>query len=102
MRQAGRPVPPPAMDAIAAYSGKWVLRTPTSLHRKLTKRAREERVSLNALAVAMLAEGLGQRTGHDAYARAGIVTYVAAARGHGWVGTPRNVLRPSRRRPQAR
>ena len=61
MRQAGRPVPPPTAEAADTYSGKWVLRTPKSLHRSLAERARQEGVSLNALAVAMLAQGLGQR-----------------------------------------
>jgi len=65
MRQAGRPVPPPTAEATETYSGKWVLRTPKSLHRSLAERAHEEGVSLNALAVAMLAQGLGQRTSRD-------------------------------------
>jgi antitoxin HicB len=65
MREAGRPVPPPAVDTADAYSGKWVLRTPKSLHRGLAERARQEGVSLNALAVAMLAQGLGQRMPRD-------------------------------------
>ena len=55
MRQANR-------QAAETYSGKWVLRTPKSLHRGLAERARQEGVSLNALAIAMLAQGLGQRT----------------------------------------
>lgn len=62
MRQAGRPLPPPTADATETYSGKWVVRTPKSLHRHLVERAREEGVSLNALTVAMLAQGLGQVT----------------------------------------
>jgi antitoxin HicB len=61
MRAAGRTVPPPTAQASEAYSGKWVLRTPKSLHRSLAEQARHEGVSLNALAVAMLAQGLGQR-----------------------------------------
>ena len=58
---AGRSVPAPTAEATEGYSGKWVLRTPKSLHRGLAERARQEGVSLNALAVAMLAQGLGQR-----------------------------------------
>ena len=54
-------IPPPTAGAADAYSGKRVLRTPNSLHRGLAERAREEGVSLNAFAVAMLAQGLGQR-----------------------------------------
>ena len=61
MQEAGRPIPPPTTEASDAYSGKWVLRTPKSLHRGLAERARQEGVSLNALAVTMLAQGLGQR-----------------------------------------
>ncbi len=65
MVQAGRPVPSPTGDPSDDYSGKWVLRTPKSLHRGLAERARQEGVSLNALAVAMLAQGLGQRMQRD-------------------------------------
>ena len=65
MREAGRQAPPPTVDVTDAYSGKWVLRTPKSLHRGLAERARQEGVSLNALAVAMLAQGLGQRMPRD-------------------------------------
>jgi antitoxin HicB len=65
MVEAGRPVPPPTMESVDSYSGKWVLRAPKSLHRGLVERARAEGVSLNALAVAMLAQGLGLRIGRD-------------------------------------
>jgi antitoxin HicB len=61
MREAGRPVPLPGAEPAAGYSGKWVLRTPRSLHQSLAERARREGVSLNTLAVALLAEGLGHR-----------------------------------------
>lgn len=65
MQEAGRPVPSPLDDPAEGYSGKWVLRTPKFLHRVLAERARQEGVSLNALAVAMLAQGLGQRMPRD-------------------------------------
>ncbi|MBF0562652.1 MAG: type II toxin-antitoxin system HicB family antitoxin [Alphaproteobacteria bacterium] len=61
-RLRGDSLPPPSRDDLAAYSGKWVLRTPKSLHRKLSERAKMEGVSLNMLAVSLLAEGLGERT----------------------------------------
>ena len=61
MREAGRAVPAPGADPSEAYSGKWVLRAPRSLHRSLAERARREGVSLNMLAVTLLAEGLGHR-----------------------------------------
>jgi antitoxin HicB len=37
------------------------LRAPKSLHKKLALRAKHEGVSLNTLAVTLLAEGLGER-----------------------------------------
>jgi antitoxin HicB len=63
MIEAGRPVPAPSIEVAEGYSEKWVLRTPKSLHRDLAERARAEGVSLNALAVAMLARGWGEGQG---------------------------------------
>ena len=40
------------------------MRVPKSLHRRLAERTKAEGVSLNTLAVTLLAEGLGRR-GHD-------------------------------------
>lgn len=40
------------------YSGQWRMRVPKSLHAALTRRAKREGVSLNALASILLAEGL--------------------------------------------
>jgi len=79
MRQAGRALPPPTVEATEAYSGKWVVRTPKSLHRGLAERAREEGVSLNTLAIAMLAQGLGQEPRRKARGAA-----------PGYTGTKRN------------
>jgi antitoxin HicB len=59
MKEAGRPIPPASVDADESYSGKWQLRAPRSLHRRLAERAKREGVSLNALAITLLAEGLG-------------------------------------------
>lgn len=61
MREAGRPIPPPSVEAVESYSGKWQLRAPKSLHRRLAERAKREGVSLNTLAVTLLAESLGER-----------------------------------------
>ncbi len=47
MREAGRPIPPPSVEAVENYSGKWQLRAPKSLHRRLAERAKHEGVSLN-------------------------------------------------------
>lgn len=62
-RRHGDPIPSPTQDDTAGYSGKWVLRTPKSLHRRLAERAKAEGVSLNMLAVSLLAEGVGTRVG---------------------------------------
>src|SRR6266702_6179400 len=56
MKEAGRPIPPPSVEPVETYSGKWQLRAPKSLHRKLAERAKREGVSLNSLVVALLAE----------------------------------------------
>jgi antitoxin HicB len=61
MTEAARPIPPPTLEPTEPYSGKWQLRAPKSLHRKLAERAKREGVSLNTLAVALLAEGLGAK-----------------------------------------
>jgi len=61
MREAGRKVPSPGADPGDGYSGKWQMRTPKSLHRRLAEQARREGVSLNTLAVTLLAQGLGER-----------------------------------------
>jgi antitoxin HicB len=45
-------------------SGKFITRVPKTLHTRLAARARQEGVSMNALVVAYLAEGLGRREAH--------------------------------------
>ncbi|WP_449246640.1 type II toxin-antitoxin system HicB family antitoxin [Desulfarculus baarsii] len=53
-------------DALPAasvpYSGQFRIRVPKSLHATLAARAKAEGVSLNTMAVAILAEGLGRRS----------------------------------------
>jgi antitoxin HicB len=70
-RELGDPVPPPR-PSDNAYSGRWNMRVPRSLHRRLAERAKAEGVSLNTLAVTLLAdavtllaEGLGRRGRDD-------------------------------------
>lgn len=60
-REFGDPIPPPSRPSDDAYSGRWNMRVPKSLHRRLAERAKAEGVSLNTLAVTLLAEGLGRR-----------------------------------------
>lgn len=59
---AGLPVPPPSPpSAVPTRPGRFVVRLPRSLHERLAERAAREGVSLNQLALAYLAEGLGRR-----------------------------------------
>ena len=58
-------MPPPSIQPTESYSGKWQLRAPKSLHRRQAERAKREGVSLNTLAVTLLAEGLGERAAHE-------------------------------------
>ncbi|MFN9774605.1 MAG: type II toxin-antitoxin system HicB family antitoxin [Burkholderiales bacterium] len=53
------PVPEPHGGGVA--SGRFVARVPKSLHAQLALRAKAEGVSLNALVLALLAQGLGRR-----------------------------------------
>jgi antitoxin HicB len=48
-------IPEPVPDE--EFSGKFVLRLPKSLHRKLARNAKKENISLNQYAVYLLAEG---------------------------------------------
>ena len=52
----GRPVPKPGE---VGASGKFVLRVPKSLHARLMVRAKQEGVSMNTLAITLLAGSLG-------------------------------------------
>jgi antitoxin HicB len=57
----GDPIPAPSRARRSGYSGRWVLRTSKSMHKRLAERAKAEGVSLNMLAVTLLAQGLGER-----------------------------------------
>ncbi len=61
--QLDRPIPPPSRPE--TYSGKWQMRVPKSIHRRLAERAKVEGVSLNTLVVTLISEGLGQRERRD-------------------------------------
>jgi len=51
----------PSSQQDSAYSGRILLRTPSSLHRRLVELAGQEGVSLNQLLNTILAEALGAR-----------------------------------------
>jgi antitoxin HicB len=57
-KQFGDPIPKPRKTT-TEYSGQWRMRAPKSLHASLANRAKEEGVSLNTLAITLLAHGLG-------------------------------------------
>jgi len=46
-----------------SVSGKFIQRVPKTIHAKLVQRAKQEGVSLNALVLAFIAEGIGKRQG---------------------------------------
>lgn len=54
----GLEIPEPGEDV--TFSGKFVVRVPTSLHRKLATQAKEEGVSLNTLIVTLLSGEVGK------------------------------------------
>jgi len=65
-KETNRPIPAPG--SVATASGQFRLRVPKSLHARLVRRADREGVSMNTLAVALLAEGMG-RAGRPAQKR---------------------------------
>lgn len=61
MKESGREIPKPG----GAQGGKFIVRVPRSIHARLSARARQEGVSMNALVSVFLAESLGRREGRD-------------------------------------
>lgn len=58
-QEDGTSIPEP--NSLSQYSGQWRIRVPKSLHAQLDSKAKLEGVSLNTLAVALLAEGIGRK-----------------------------------------
>jgi len=56
----GDQIPTPS-KTITEFSGQWRMRAPKSLHAALSIRAKEEGVSLNTMALTLLALGLGMK-----------------------------------------
>jgi predicted HicB family RNase H-like nuclease len=65
MGEAGRPIPPRSVEPTESYSGKWQLRAPNRYVVDWPSAPSAKGVSLNTLAVTLLAEGLGERTGRE-------------------------------------
>lgn len=61
LRSKKLPVPAPNSGGVA--SGKFVARVPKTVHAQLATRARAEGVSLNALVLTFIAQGLGGSVG---------------------------------------
>jgi hypothetical protein len=55
-------IPEPAPVEIVEHSGKFVLRLPTSLHMQLSRRAEQEKTSLNQLLLMLISESMGRWT----------------------------------------
>jgi len=53
----------PAPNSGGVASGKFVARVPKTVHAQLTTRAKAESVSLNALVLTCIAQGLGRKEG---------------------------------------
>lgn len=51
----------PTPGKVSAHSGQFRLRIPRTLHERLAQQADDEGVSLNTLATALIAEGMGRR-----------------------------------------
>ena len=59
-RAAGKAIPvPPVVQPLQAYSGKFLMRVPRSLHARLARRAAQEGVSLNQFLTGVLASQVG-------------------------------------------
>ena len=57
---AGKAIPvPPTVQPLQAYSGKFLVRLPRSLHARLARRAAQEGVSLNQFLTGVLASQVG-------------------------------------------
>lgn len=55
--------PVPAANSGGVASGRFVARVPKTVHAQLTTRAKAEGVSLNALVLTFVAQGLGRKQG---------------------------------------
>jgi antitoxin HicB len=54
----GDRLPPPSRSALGDFSGRWLIRAPRSLHRRLAEYAKNEGGSLNSMTVTLLAAAL--------------------------------------------
>jgi antitoxin HicB len=71
MYEDGNEIPLPGSETEKEYSGKFNVRVPKSLHRKLDEMAVKEGVSLNHYIVSTLSRSVGQKEGQKGRARKG-------------------------------
>jgi len=57
--EKGFPIPEPEAESTSIFSGKFVVRIPTELHRQLVERAHKQNISLNSYIVYLLAYNTG-------------------------------------------
>ncbi|MEO7851210.1 MAG: type II toxin-antitoxin system HicB family antitoxin [Rubrivivax sp.] len=67
-----RKLPVPAPNSGGVASGKFVARVPKTVHAQLATRARAEGVSLNALVLTFIAQGLGGGAGSKSRAKGAV------------------------------
>lgn len=58
-KEDGKTIPPPGESIDLQYSGKFTVRVPKTLHKKLVEKANEENISLNQLVNFLLSYNLG-------------------------------------------
>lgn len=59
--ELNKPIPQPNSKKVMTASGKFLIRLPKSLHVSLLNQAKLDNISMNTLAVALIAEGLGKK-----------------------------------------
>src|SRR5260370_19833076 len=82
----GQPIPMPEPEEEALPSGRWVQRTPRSLHKNLVRLAKVEGTSLNQLVTSVLSEHVGAKKSiaSTTTARAAIAHYDTSGRLSAW------------------
>jgi len=60
--EEGTPIPEPESEPESIFSGKFVVRITSALHRELVERAKKENVSLNHLVVSLLSYNVSLRS----------------------------------------
>lgn len=64
-QEDGKQIPSPSPSIEAQYSGKFTVRVPKSLHKKLAEKANSEDISLNQLVNSLLSYNVGYLNGED-------------------------------------